>query len=430
MIENATMGKRAYLLGGFLAIVVGVFFALGEQKTVQYEPPVQGRNNTVLFLTTADSGLSNVHLATSFALAEHHPEIEVHYASMPKQSKKVRAVSEAALKRSPNARPIQFHDVLGPTLSQSLEDNYGNQLVMDQLTSPPGSAEIVRIMERTLAPWSASDHYEMLLAIQDIIAEVDPALVVLDYLFVPAVDAARNMNRLHAIISPNPIVGIFPAPGLQPLWKYPASCSGFPFPVPWHLIPKNIFMALRMAATVLSAPAVAAKRDFLIAKGFPDPMNNVLKAYRPDVPWIAADFEGMALPMERLPENVTGVGPIVLSTTTVAEHDPDLAEWLAQRPTLLVNLGTVFKYHESYARVMAVALSHVLESTDLQVLWKFVKAEDYSDDFLQPIQKYIAAGLVVMHTWLSVDPGALLESGHIVAYVNHAGAGAYMDSIA
>jgi hypothetical protein len=79
-------------------------------------------------------------------------------------------------------------------------------------------------MQLWISPWSAEDHFSLYQEMQAIINDVDPAVVVLDTLFRPGIDAARDMNRLHAIISPNSVVDNFL--GDQPygsmFWKYPA----------------------------------------------------------------------------------------------------------------------------------------------------------------------------------------------------------------
>jgi hypothetical protein len=57
----------------------------------------------------------------------------------------------------------------------------------------------------------------------EIIQQVDPAVVVTDYAFRPALDATLQQNRLHSTISPLAMGGLFGIlrPYGKVLWKYP-----------------------------------------------------------------------------------------------------------------------------------------------------------------------------------------------------------------
>jgi hypothetical protein len=78
-------------------------------------------------------------------------------------------------------------------------------------------------------PWSGPEYFNIVEELSRIIQEIDPAVVGLDPLFGPGIDATRLLNRKHAILSPNVLKDTF-AP-MQPmasvLWKYPAAGSGY-----------------------------------------------------------------------------------------------------------------------------------------------------------------------------------------------------------
>lgn len=427
------MGNRGLLIGAVLAVVLGtLFISRQSQPAVAQRASRRGRNNTILFLTNSENGLSNVHLATSFALLERHPSCEVHFASFHKQARRVHDISEAVLAKNSSQKPIRFHEIRGRTMLQTLEDS---QLGWEVMIGPPGheGADLIaREMERYLSAWEAQEHYDIFLQIQDIIESIDPAVVVLDPFFVPGIDAARNLDRLHAFIAPNPVADCFPdrSPRLQILWKYPALGSGHPYPVPLRLIPHNIAMVVRMGLKMIRLPQINAKREFLAARGVREPINHPMRAYRPDCPWIASQVDGAALPFDPLPANVTVAGPIVISTAPAAEQDPALAAWLSRRPTVLINMGSLFWYREDHARAMAGALAEVLRRTDVQVLWKFRKQGGYGDEYQAPIAEHVASGRVRIEGWLAVDPMALMETGHVVAFVHHGGANSYTEAVA
>lgn len=79
-------------------------------------------------------------------------------------------------------------------------------------------------MQIALDPWNQEDHLALFRHISKLIEDVDPAVVVLDTMFSPAIEATRAANRLHAFITPNMLVDNFPdkQPWLGMLWKYPA----------------------------------------------------------------------------------------------------------------------------------------------------------------------------------------------------------------
>jgi hypothetical protein len=78
-------------------------------------------------------------------------------------------------------------------------------------------------------PWSGPEYFNIVEEISRIIQEVDPAVVGLDPLFGPGIDATRLLDRRHAIVSPNALKDNFAQmqPSASILWKYPAAGSGY-----------------------------------------------------------------------------------------------------------------------------------------------------------------------------------------------------------
>lgn len=150
--------------------------------------------------------------------------------------------------------------------------------------------------------------------------------------------------------------------------------------------------------------------------------------YRPDVPWLTQTLPGAHLPLVTIPRNVTLTGPINLAgleeETSAAR---ELLEW-TKKPTVLISLGSGFRYVEYQARVMLEAMQHVLKETDVQILWKIDKLESFDDNFLETAMRD-SAGRLRIEKWLEVEPPTLLQDGHILAFVHHGGAGSYHDSI-
>ncbi|KAJ4251887.1 hypothetical protein NW762_011184 [Fusarium torreyae] len=422
------MFNRILVLGSLLIAALALFFS--QQETPQRPPYIQGRNRTALFLVNEEHGLSNVHLATASALLENHPSIEVHFASFPKIKGKLERIAQFARKKTPQAQDIIFHQLKGV--------GYGDTILksgksLDNIPHPPGSSGIAHLckdMQTWIAPWSAEDHFDLYEQLGELVDKIDPAVVVIDTLFRPGLDATRDKNRQHIVITPNQVVDNFI--GDQPhgsmFWKYPAMGSGFAFPVPWRNIPENIYLNIRFIYSVLKMPDLAAKREKLREKGLKDPIN-FFDMYRDDVPWITVTAEGASIPVDYIPSNVTITNPIVLSAAPAIEQDPALVGWLKKAPTVLVNLGSTVSYSETQASIMVQAIAQVLDKTDVQFLWKFNKVKDYSDDVFLPVKGHIESGRLKMEKWLTVDPTSLLESGLIAASVHHGGANCYNEAV-
>lgn len=214
-----------------LIVIIAVFVNYPFTQSVEeYVPPVQGRNNTALFIVLSHHGLSNVHLATADALLERHPDIKLEFAAFSDLRGKVDRISSWGERRNTSAKPIGFHPIPGLHYDDAMTVRLGkNTGVVDveSIVTPRGLAGIVKLTRDFafyMAPWPAEEHLKIYQNVRDIIDELDPAVVVLDTLFTPAMDATRQGNRLHAIITPNTLIDNFPAqqPWGAMFWKYPS----------------------------------------------------------------------------------------------------------------------------------------------------------------------------------------------------------------
>lgn len=204
--------------------------------------------------------------------------------------------------------------------------------------------------------------------------------------------------------------------------------SGISFPIPWSQLPSNLYQAIRIVYRALNMRDIKEKRNYFEEHGLSNSFD-ILKLHREDSPIITSSMEGASVPLDIIPKNVSAVGPIIMPVTPVAEQDAKLHAWLEQAPTILINLGSSIDYSRERATVMAAAIKQVLNHKKVQVLWKIKKGDEYSDDCLALLQGDIADGRVKVETWLSVDPTAILEAGHIIAMVHHGGANSYHESV-
>ena len=216
--------------------------------------------------------------------------------------------------------------------------------------------------------------------------------------------------------------------------------------MPLHLIPANIYLTFRFIYAVFMVPDLGIKLSYLKAKGIVDPAYPV-NAYTKEVPWITQGMVETDFPLVNIPSNVVSVGPIYLSTAPAAEQDPELAAWLKQAPTVLINLGSMIMYNEERATEMAGAIKKVLDQTDVQILWKFNKVKEgqfgidpsapgdelsqsgWEANFLADLSDELANGRLRLERWLSVDPASLIETGDVVLFVHHGGASCYNEAV-
>jgi hypothetical protein len=185
---------------------------------------------------------------------------------------------------------------------------------------------------------------------------------------------------------------------------------------------------LRWGFAVLRTPRITEKINYLKSHGIKNPSKAFFSDQK-DAPWLSQGSLGADFPLEFLPNNVVQCGPIYQSSAPAFEQNPELATWMSKAPTILVNLGSHMTYTETAATEMARALKEVVKKYDVQVLWKFKKRNDYSDDFLLEVKEELTNWKLRLEKWIKADPAALLETGNIVLFVHHGGSSCYHEAV-
>ena len=203
--------------------------------------------------------------------------------------------------------------------------------------------------------------------------------------------------------------------------------SGYPYPVPLHLIPANVYINIRLIYSFLNISILTKKKASLKANGIAKP-GDVFTVYRKDYLWLSQSSMESDFPLSVIPANVIPCGPIFLSSAPAALQDPELAAWLDKSPTVLINLGSLVDYDETLATEMAKAVKMLLMETEVQVLWKFKKRNIFGDGFLANLANEIKDGRLRLEGWIKPDPAALLETRNIVLAVHHGGANCYHEA--
>ncbi|GAB7344201.1 hypothetical protein MBLNU457_2092t1 [Dothideomycetes sp. NU457] len=136
---------------------------------------------------------------------------------------------------------------------------------------------------------------------------------------------------------------------------------------------------------------------------------------------------GAEYPMP-IPAHVTPVGPIYRSTAPVSVIDPHLATWLAQKPTILINLGSHIKFTTDQTVAFVHAISVLLQHRNVQVLWKYRPSGTVPETAFGPIAAHIAHNTVRLEKWLAPDPAAILETGNVILFVHHGGSSSFNEA--
>jgi hypothetical protein len=204
--------------------------------------------------------------------------------------------------------------------------------------------------------------------------------------------------------------------------------SGYPYPVPLHLIPSNFYLALRLIGLALFNPTMSARKAWLKQNGIENPVN-LFSLHRPGSLWISQSLPEIDFPIPVIPESVVPCGPIYLSVASAEAQDPSLTEWLRRAPTILINLGSNVIYDEAGAREIAKAVKMLLDKTQVQVLWKFNKKREFDDGYLNDLQSERTLGRLRLESWLPIDPATLMEAGNVIVSVHHGGANCYHEAI-
>jgi hypothetical protein len=151
----------------------------------------------------------------------------------------------------------------------------------------------------------------------------------------------------------------------------------------------------------------------------------------PTVPWFFPSLPEIDLPLTFIPKNVTPCGPIIRNFAAVIDTDAELARWLARKPTVVINLGSLYRFDERSADSMLGAIEFLLERVgNVQVLWKLRPLRD-GDHWVGEMRMRLGGdgGRVKVVDWVSAEPAAVLASKDVILAVHHGGASSYHEAI-
>jgi hypothetical protein len=198
--------------------------------------------------------------------------------------------------------------------------------------------------------------------------------------------------------------------------------SGYSFPLPWHLIPANVYLFVRFAATFLLGSELrsllACRKQIGIQHSFP-----LVEPYRKEDFHLSPAIPELDYPLY-LPHNVFGCGPILFPSQPLSSNS-ELVAFLKQ-PTILINLGSHHKPSTQMALGIAQGLRLVLEREKVQVLWKL----KFDRDELEEIREILGdtESRVKITPWIEPELISVLEYGNIMIFVHHGGANSFFEA--
>ncbi|KAI1273300.1 hypothetical protein F5Y07DRAFT_260627 [Xylaria sp. FL0933] len=147
-----------------------------------------------------------MHVAASYELLEHTPGIEIHYASFAGRRDDVALVSSIVTRDFPSVNLISWHELPSPDYLAAVYRHIGN---VSGMIFPPrlkGAGRQAAGMSFHLDLWETDEYFRLYKHVRELIARLDPAVVVLDMLLRPALDGTVHSKRNFAILSPSALV--------------------------------------------------------------------------------------------------------------------------------------------------------------------------------------------------------------------------------
>jgi hypothetical protein len=188
----------------------------------------------ILLLTNVDRGEANVFLATSQALLQLDPDVEIHFATFNGLQGSVVRVWQEACRISPQAKPITFHEIKGLPMEDGVKRYLSENRVPcregylpESFLAPLGLSSTkaaIRDMIPIFVPYSGPQLAEIFESIVDIIKKVDADQVVVNSLMTAALTACYHLEIKFTCLSPNAIkeFAVSTQPQGAALWKFPA----------------------------------------------------------------------------------------------------------------------------------------------------------------------------------------------------------------
>jgi hypothetical protein len=422
----------------------------------------------VLMLTNSEFGQANVFIATTHALLESNPDVEIHIASFPSFEQPARRALTLSGTSTKNGDTPTYHALPGRTMFECLgsDADPANRIFSVSLLKPgfrnsPCTAKF--ILTKGFTCWSPEEFAAIFAKICTLIEEISPDVVIVDQILSPGLTAAKHMKETGprpfkiAILSPNSLKDYVHhlEPRAAVFWKWPVVGSGLTMPMSFASILLNIYLMFRLIGVVISDKKVPEMRDRVrklthlpqlelttnatICHDGLSGIDKVLVGSRPEVDFPSLDLVN---PPRAYLDKLVGCGPILRPFVQV---ENELLTWLKRGPVVYINLGTHCLTSEAEAVEMARSLKTLIgvysarneEKSTLRVLWKIKKDLSRGDDFgvgpgtvlFDVLGHELEKDQVRIVNWLDSEPNSVLNTGNIICAVSHGGANSFYEAV-
>ncbi|KAL4935463.1 hypothetical protein BDV06DRAFT_234306 [Aspergillus oleicola] len=414
-------------------------------QPISTKPEATPRTKTILFITNAELGQATITLAVAYEFLLRQV-YSVHIASFTPLGPHITTLNTQAVSTYMKSAPAAFTSI-DEVATATFHDLPGRTMVDAVFARHPetnwfgthgigffGARKAYSTLCDLVSPWEGDEYVSVFKRCVEVIQSVEPDIVVVEPLLAQGVDAARFTGRRFAMLSPNSVKDHVVQPNLGNLWKFPVICSGYTYPLPWKHILPNAYLGLSAGIALATSPALKAIDARRHAEGIKGAYPIMASMDKNPAPIILASREEIDYSFY-VPDHVTRCGPILRPCGAISEECPELAKWLAQRPTVLVNLGSNVCFDSEQTREFAGALHTLLDArSDIQVLWKLKldrekEAVDWISEALECIMDEVTEGRVRLEEWLPVEPHCVLQSGHVCCMVHHGGANSFNEAV-
>ena len=178
----------------------------------------------LLLITLSEYGQSNTFLALLQEL-QTRQNVDVHFVSYSELQKRVQNVARKS--DNPDAVSTTFHALSGATYKEiyTRDVDLSTKKYPDFVHPPTSkSLEVLHEMIYPINLWTEKEFIGTMNQVRGLIDKIEPDLILVDFMFMPAREACRLSGRKFIVNSPIQVLDFVRPlqPRLKWIWHYPA----------------------------------------------------------------------------------------------------------------------------------------------------------------------------------------------------------------
>jgi polyene glycosyltransferase len=321
---------------------------------------------------------------------------------------------KAAIEAIPGGEPVRFAP-LGPGKPELDPANWPDE-IFTAVSTPSVLRNYAAVVDATYDQDHIHQKYERA---QEIIDELQPALVIADLSTTWAMDAAAKRGVPYLMVVSTPVSQIYPSRLPR---GYPAPRSGLPRQMSRRQSVYNVLYGLAFMAIILRPKHLRANLRFVYARRNEGLINPDMSSgrYAADaVAVLAQSIFGIEYPFPA-PENLRMLGALIPRDSDKTVTDEDLAHWLDTNESIVyAAFGTLMRPTPQQVQTLLDAAARL--GPKHSVLWKVPQSRRHLlPDSLPPN--------VRVESWLP-SQHAVLAHPHVRVFFNHGGCNAVHEGL-